>query len=423
MRAARLALLTLVAVLVPSASAPAIIGGQVTTKPWPHMTAIEFASEDLLGNRDFSFGCGGSLVRPDVVLTAAHCVSRDDDGGPDTLAASDVRLQFPPIRPDGTRRRSDGGERILATQVLEHPAYDDSAEGGSDVALIKLAGPAATARTIRLAGPADAASFAPGREATVIGWGAQVFQGPPENTLREARVPIVGDDDCESFSTSELDRPTQLCAGNLQGLEDSCQGDSGGPLMVQDGGGAWILAGVVSQGVGCGTPTQYGIYAEVGGEPLRSWVEANASALSTADDAPPAPTTASGDTGSGAPAPTQTSAASSAPITGIVPVGSATRRGAALRLPSSLGSVRGARRRGGFLLRMRFNAPVTLTATLRQRGKVVARGVRRNQRAGTLRMRLRRGAGVRRGRAVLSVVAVDARGRRYAASRRVTLTR
>jgi hypothetical protein len=66
---------------------------------------------------------------------------------------------------------------------------------------------------------------------------------------------------------------------------------------------------------------------------------------------------------------------------------------------------------------VRFIAPVTITASLRRSGRLLARGTRRTLRTGTVRMRLtRRARSIRPGRAVLTVVAVDADGRRYSAA-------
>ena len=398
MTLARTLLLAALLTLVAAAPASAIVGGQVTTRAWPHMTALEFRS-----GSGFSFACGGSLVRPDVVLTAAHCVSGDSDGDPDTTAPANIRVQLPPTAPDGTRRRSAGGERIAVTEVVEHPDFDASPQGGSDIALLKLAQPATAGRPIRLAGPGDAAVTAPGTEAPVIGFGAQVPFGPGSDELREASVPLVSDDECERTSTSRLDRPTQLCAGNLEGAEDSCQGDSGGPLMVQDASRAWILVGVVSQGVGCGTPTQFGIYAEVMSEPLRSFVESNASRMSTAA----APTAG----GPAAPAP--------APGTAPAPASGGRTR---LTLPSSLGSVRSARARRRFVALLRTSGAVrSISTRLVQRGRTLAVGRRSSLRArrGRVSLRLRRSP--RAGTAILRVTARDAGGRLIRVSRRVRL--
>ena len=55
-----------------------------------------------------------------------------------------------------------------------------------------------------------------------------------------------------------------ICAGLYNGGLDGCQGDSGGPLVVIDErSNSPVLAGVVSWGVGCARPGQFGVYADV----------------------------------------------------------------------------------------------------------------------------------------------------------------
>lgn len=266
-------LLAVAAALAAPASASAVVGGQNATRPYPNMAVLRY---------DGDFICGASLVAPQIVLTAAHCVVGDDGKA---VAPSHLSFILGRSQIDGP-----GGETIGAAQVEVHERYEDPKPSSHDVALVTLARPATTASPIRLADPArDRARWAPGTPAVVTGWGTRAFGDvlgvTTTNDLQEVQVPIVADADCaRSYSlTDEFDAATMVCAGELTGLKDSCQGDSGGPLMVGDGAGGLLQVGVVSFGTGCGYPTQYGVYARVGDRDLHDWIAARL---------PKAPTTA-----------------------------------------------------------------------------------------------------------------------------------
>jgi secreted trypsin-like serine protease len=57
-------------------------------------------------------------------------------------------------------------------------------------------------------------------------------------------------------------RGSMICAGFPQGGKDSCNGDSGGPMMVLREG-KYTQVGIVSFGIGCAQPNQYGVYARI----------------------------------------------------------------------------------------------------------------------------------------------------------------
>ncbi len=258
-----------------------IVGGQLADPgEWPWQVALigsnnNPASHDFWNSPGYQF-CGGSLIDPQWVLTAGHCVT-EDNGSVTPASAIDIVVGIydliPPPADYGYQRRD-------VIQIIRHSAFNDNTLN-NDIALLKLSSPitiggsGATKTGIIPLVPSNIGSLT-GINSWVTGWGntSTTSTGNYPELLNEVQLPIISNSVCNNalHYNGEI-TDYMLCAGiDPAGGKDACQGDSGGPLVV-DNDGQWNLAGIVSWGYGCGDPLNPGVYTRVSN--YVSWVNTN----------------------------------------------------------------------------------------------------------------------------------------------------
>lgn len=188
--------------------------------------------------------CGGSLIAPRVVLTAAHC-------------ADDAPVNWVSIGSLYTAGTADG-EQIQVSSIVKHPSYVPQTKS-FDVALVFLKYP-----SIQQPIALDRSDLVAGMTATALGYGvAKPDATQLSEVLRQVELPVVpSTKDCANTLHMLIDS-SMVCAGGIAG-EDACTGDSGGPLVLFENTPQTTMLGVVSFGRSCGFAGLPGVYSRVG---------------------------------------------------------------------------------------------------------------------------------------------------------------
>jgi len=207
-----------------------IAGKTATPNSWPWQILMMF------GNRAM---CGGTLIAPQWVVTAAHCVYRREQSG-----AFSIRVG------EHDREEFEGPEEdIRVVKVIRHEGYDPR-HINNDIAMFKLERPV---KFNKFVSPIclPKANVPVGSECYITGWGKTQHPGHMTRYLQQGLLPVVSNKQCYEKNHHRIPIPitdAMICGGS-GGTErtSGCHGDSGGPFVCKVNG-VWELHGSVSHG-------------------------------------------------------------------------------------------------------------------------------------------------------------------------------
>ncbi|GAU99797.1 hypothetical protein RvY_10747 [Ramazzottius varieornatus] len=263
-----------------------IVGGEEAI---PHSLPWQVAFLSSTG----SLICGGSIINPQWVMTAAHCCEAY------APLPRNYKVRAGAHVLDATNEIYAKTYNLL--KVIVHPSYMRPNVKANDFCLLKIDGVIEFGEHVGAVCLADETDCPAGSAAMTSGWGNQTpwrstvssledfeeyvqhidnmeaglvaqevdskFDNPRNNALRQVYVDITTQEYCASRYPGII-TPDMICAARSG--KDSCQYDSGGPLVQKNAGGKWKLCGVVSFARGCAQPNYPGVYGRI--NYVKSWI-------------------------------------------------------------------------------------------------------------------------------------------------------
>ncbi|XP_056251615.1 plasminogen activator, urokinase a [Seriola aureovittata] len=230
-----------------------IVGGSFTaidSHPW--VAAIYHKGRFL---------CGGSLIAPCWVVTAAHCFIQTEEIKTENLF---VYLGKTAIN----ETDADKEQSFFVKKLINHQEYNKS-NYNNDIALLMIKGinggcavKSASARTVCL--PPSHTHLPAGFQCSVAGFGKEKYGAwRYSQFLKQGEVKLLSRTDCKREPHyKELFTNNMICAASPDWSTDACEGDSGGPLVCEVSG-RMFLFGVVSWGENCAEKNKPGVYTQV----------------------------------------------------------------------------------------------------------------------------------------------------------------